>query len=447
MKKRILFLLPSMVAVISCSEMKKQPQEESSRIDQFIDKADSLFKSLENEQSFMGSFSLMQDGENVYSKVVGFEDHKVKQKSSDETHYRMGSVTKMFTSVLVLKAVEEGKLSLDQTIEEYFPKVKNASEITILQLLHHRSGIFNFTEDDDFLKTHTNEKSRVGMLELISGYDSDFAPGTKGEYSNSNYFLLARILEEVYDKQYQELIKERITDPLKLEDTYNGGPIDLDKHECYSYVYDESWKKLPETDLSIGLGSGSLVSTTDDLNYFLKALFAGKLISAKSLEQMKVIQDTYGLGLMRYEILDRIGFGHRGAIDGYRSTSIYFPKEKLAVSIVSNGAKMDMNEVLLDLLNLYFSDAAIDVSKEDLKKFEGTYVSGIDSSTYSFETDEKQLFLNINNELLEPLVYKGENRFVFEQVYAESMIFTFTDEDQPKLNVMQGDFEETCNKK
>ena len=119
-----------------------------------------------------------------------------------------------------MKAVEAGKLSLDETIESYFPTIPNADKITIKHLLGHRSGIHNFTNDKSYLDWNTEAKSEKEMVEIIAKGGSDFEPGTKTVYSNSNFVLLSYILEKVENKSYASLLNGSITQPLELTNTY-----------------------------------------------------------------------------------------------------------------------------------------------------------------------------------------------------------------------------------
>jgi D-alanyl-D-alanine carboxypeptidase len=199
--------------------------------------------------------------------------------------------------------------------------------------------------------------------------------------------------------------------------------------------------------MSIAAGTGSIVSTPQDVNRFMNALFTGELISTENLVLMKTIKDNYGMGISRYKINDRQGYGHRGRIDGFRSTSIYFPDEKLTFTLTSNASKIDINNIYSEILNLYFDDEIIEISEAEVKKFAGVYFSQKDSSDKVVFTKNKNvLILIIKNEYKEPLVYKGGNRFLFEQMYAESISFTFSS-DGKELTFEQGDYEGKFMKK
>ncbi|WP_323757261.1 serine hydrolase domain-containing protein [Roseivirga sp.] len=445
--KQLLLILSITTLLFSCSQDKNTAQLAPKDPNAYKASIDSLFNAYEKSGAFMGSIALSHKGEAIYTMAIGFDDIETKKKSDVNTKYRIGSVSKTYTSVLIFKAIEENKLTLEQTIESYFPAVENANDITVAQLLQHRSGIPNFTSDPIFFNYHTQYTSPEEMLALISALGSDFAPDSKGEYSNSNYFLLAQILEKVYKASYEMLLEEKIWTPLNLKNTYAAKAVSLTNNEAYSYDYNTEWVKLPETDMSITKGAGSIVSSPSEVNKFMEALFAGEIVSAQSLALMKTVEDEYGMGLARYKINDRQGFGHRGTLDGYKTTAIYFANEKLAITIASNATKdNNINEIFVEVLKLYLNDAPIEASEEEVKKFTGIYISPEDNDSLVFIQDKNVLVLVIKNEFKEPLVYKGNNRFVFEQLYVESRSHTFSS-DGTQLTLEQGDYKGTYIKK
>lgn len=130
--------------------------------------------------------------------------------------YRTGSVSKTITAVLILKAIEEGKINFTDKIKAFFPFIEDADQITISHLLNHHSGIHNFT-DGNFTDWHTQPKNRHDLVDSIAKGGSDFPPGTKALYSNSNYVLLSFILEDVYHQPYGEILTGKIIQPLHLK--------------------------------------------------------------------------------------------------------------------------------------------------------------------------------------------------------------------------------------
>jgi D-alanyl-D-alanine carboxypeptidase len=346
-------------------------------------KLDSLFMLLEKNNKYMGSIAISENGKTIYTKSIGFDDMAAAKKSSINTKYRVGSISKTLTASLIFKAVEEKKIDLNQTIDIYFPTVKNAKTITIGNLLNHRSGIHDFTNDDDYLSWNTQFQSRAKMIERIAAGESAFEPNTKGQYSNSNYVLLSFILEDVYKKQFGEILNLKIVKPLKLKNTYLGGKTSLENNECYSYTFDNGkWNKESETDMSIPLGAGGIVSTPTDLNLFIESLFAGKIVSIEHLNEMKTLKDKFGMGLFEFPYFEQKSYGHTGGIDGFKSVLSYFPAEKLALAITSNGINYDNNSILLCALGSYFNKPftmpdfnRITITTEALDPYLGTYGS------------------------------------------------------------------------
>ena len=171
---------------------------------------DSLFQVLEKNDKFMGSIAVSKNGELLYSNAIGYSDVETSKKATSETKYRVGSISKMFTAALILKAVEENKLALNETLDKYFPHIENSKKITISNLLNHRSGIHNFTNDSIYMGYSTVYKSQKEMVEIIAKGKSDFEPNSKADYSNSNYVLLSYILEKIYKTNYAAILNTKI---------------------------------------------------------------------------------------------------------------------------------------------------------------------------------------------------------------------------------------------
>ena len=345
-------------------------------------KLNNYFKSLDSNNKFMGSVALMKNGKIIYKNQIGYSDIERQKKQNENTKYRIGSISKTFTSVLVFKAIEEGKLDLNKTINNYFPDIKNSNSITISNLLNHRSGIHNFTADKEYLEYNTKPKDEIEMLSIIAKFDSDFEPNSKSEYSNSNYVLLSYILEKTYDKTFSEILTDEIVNPIKLNNTIFGGKINLENNESNSYSYNGKWEKQTETDMSIPLGAGGIISTPSDLLKFAEALFNYRIISKNSLSQMEKLKDNYGMGLFKMPFYDKYSFGHTGGIDGFSSVFGYFPEEKSAFALTSNGSNYDTNEISIALLNVLFnrpfkipSFKVYELKSEDLDEYLGIYSS------------------------------------------------------------------------
>ncbi len=317
-------------------------------------KLDSLLNVIEEGNGFMGSVAISKNGKIVFSRSVGYSDIATSKKSNSYTRYRIASISKTFTAVLVLKAVEERRIVLDEPIYKYFPEVKNAQKITPRHLLTHRSGIHNFTKEKEYETYSVTGKSKVEMLKMISNAVSDFEPDSTASYSNSNYVLLSYLLEMVYNQSFSDILNSKIVKPLKLSNTYVGRKIDVQKNEANSYVSDATWKLVPETDVSIFSGAGAIVSTPVDVLQFVHAVFSHKILSKASLKTMEKVEDDYGMGLGEFPFEDKLSYGHTGHLDGFSTMFGYFPKQDLSFTIISNGTTINENEIAVAMLNIIF---------------------------------------------------------------------------------------------
>lgn len=362
--------------------------------DKMFNYLDSLFV----HHKVMGSFALAENNNPTFIKVVGFADVEKNQKANVNTQYRIGSISKTFTAVLVMKAVEEKKISLDKKLSDFYPEIPNADKITIGNLLQHRTGIHNLTDEAEFLQYYTQPHTGNDLVNIIKKYKSDFAPGSKYEYSNSNFILLGLILEKIYKKPYAELIKNKIAKPLKLTLTGVGGKIDTSKNQAKSYQYSGgSYIAAPETDMSVPIGAGNIVSTPRELLTFILGLEQGKLITKENVDKMKHFIDDYGYGLVKFQFEKYTGFGHNGAIDGFRSELIYFPELKTAVSFTVNQQDVDSDEIFSRMMAVATGKdfeipnfQTISIPEDDLQKFIGNYASpGVPLKINIFIQDKK----------------------------------------------------------
>lgn len=400
-------------------------------------KLDAYFDTLGKYNKFMGSVAVAQNGHAIYNRTLGFTNIKEKQKANENTKYRIGSISKTFTAALIFKAIDEKKISLDQTIQKFFPDIKNAGKITIAHLLYHRSGIHDFTDDqEEYLKWHTQPKTEKEMLAIISKGGIDFEPDTKSDYSNSNYLLLSYILEKTFKMPYAQILDKYIAKPLALKNTFLGKKINSKNNEASSYRFEGDWKLEDETDISIPLGAGGIVSTPIDLVKFSTALFGGKVISQKSLAQMKTLNGKYGMGVLAIPFYDKAGFGHSGSIDGFSATFSYFNDGNIAYALTGNGTNFNNNSISLAVLSAVFNKEyqipdfkTVEQSTTDLNKYLGTYASTAIPIKITITKDNTILVAQATGQSTTRLTYKGNHEFKFEEA---GIILSFN----PKENQM-----------
>jgi CubicO group peptidase (beta-lactamase class C family) len=360
-------------------------------------KLDEYIYTMEANNKFMGNVLVYQHGEKVYSRAIGFSNIEAKTKTDDETMYRIGSISKTITATLILKAVEDGKVNLSDNINTFFPSIENADHITISNLLNHHSGIHNFT-GGNFDKWKTQPKNRQDLIDSIAKGGSDFQPGTKASYSNSNYVLLSFILEDIYHQSYGEVLNNEIIQPLYLKHFQFGDKTINPGNKAMPYNFEAGWTAATETDLSIPKGAGAIVASADDLAKVLEAVFHGKIISKQMLDKMEEQLEGFGFGIFKKNILGKTAYTHDGAIDGFNSYYYYFPQDETLYILISNAENYNLETVNNAILSIVFNKpfdlpkfTTYTVSSKDLQQYIGTYTS--QSSPLIIDISSKNNFL------------------------------------------------------
>lgn len=342
-------------------------------------KIDAYFDTLANNKKFMGSVAISHNEEVIYSKTVGFADIEHSIKANEDSKYRIASISKTFTTVLILKAIEENRLQLNQTLSYFFPTIENSESITIEQILYHRSGLPDILWNDGF--DWTQPKTEQEMIDIISNGGSDFKPDSESNYINTGFFLLSYILEKIYEKPYSDILEEKIIKPIGLKNTYLGENINVNNNECNPYSH-YGWIKQPVIDCTVLLGASAILSNAIDLTMFSNALFNGQLVSMASLQQMKTMKDGFGMGLFEMSFSNRTGYWIEGGLRGFRSWFAYFPDSNISIAVTANGININFDDVITTVLKGAFSEPFeipefqnYDVTDKELDKYLGVYSS------------------------------------------------------------------------
>jgi len=400
-------------------------------------KMDSLFILIDEGDRGMGSISIFSQGQEVYSKSIGYADVEKELKADHSTLYRIGSISKMFTASICMKMVEEKKLSLNSKLSKYFPDVQNAKKISIELMLKHRSGIFNITNSDDYFDWMENEISKEEMLKKIASKEPSFEPDKKAGYSNSNYILLTYILEEVGGMPFPELVQEYVCKPCGLELSKYGDPINTSKNEAQSYEYANQWKQSTETHPSVPLGAGGIVSTPTELNQFLNCLFQGKIVSSENVELMMQVENNFGIGMFTVPFYDKKAYGHTGGVDGFVSNAFYFPDDSVSIAYTSNGTRTPVNNIMLGALSIYYNKdytlpeykESVVIDAKELDQYLGVYSSPTFPLKITISREENVLYAQATSQPKFILEALGNHEFQYETA---ALKMTF----QPENNVM-----------
>lgn len=350
---------------------------------QTIDKAklDQLFDRLLEKNKGMGSITIAKDGKVLYTRSFGYGQitETGKKPLTEDTKYRIGSITKTYTAVMIFQLVEEGKLKLSDQLDKFFPQIPNAGKITIAQILSHRSGIPDLTVDDGW---RSQPRTHEEVLAAIAKGQPNFEPDSRHLYSNTGYVLLGYIVEKVGGKPYQEALKQRITSKIGLKNTYMGvGNTNADNNESLSYMYLGTWKEAAEINFSVPAGAGAIVSTPTDMTKFIQALFDLKLVSKSSLDQMKTMRDGEGMGMEPFSFAGKTLYGHTGGSNSSGAWLAYEPTEKLAMAYTTNAKIYPVSDIVAGVFDIYWNRPyqiptfnALEVSPEILDQYVGVYV-------------------------------------------------------------------------
>ena len=349
-------------------------------------KLDDYLSLMEKHNQAVVAVAISKGNQIIYENGNGYLSSLKNSRITPRTKFKIGSITKTFTATIIFQLIDEGKLNTETKLSVFFPDFTNSSKITIEQLLGHRSGIHNYTDDPDFTDYAKKAISKENLLAMMKRMPSDFEPGSKTSYSNSAYVMLGFIIEKSTGKTYTQNLKSRIFNKLKLRDTSYGDKIELDKNEAKSLIFQGgSWIDYPlEWDMSVPFSAGAIVSNPSDLNEFMYALFNGQLVSEKSITKMKEIQNGLGHGIFAVPFNDKKGFGHSGRIDNFNTGSYYFAEDDINVTVLSSGTSMLFNDLLIGVLSMTFGkpfdfpnfdQKAIELDAKTLQLYEGTFSS------------------------------------------------------------------------
>jgi len=408
MKTKTLFTTLLMLALVTAGRA------------QTLDKAklDQLFDRLLEKNKGMGSLTLVKDGNVVYSRSFGYRQINGSEKKplTAETKYRIASITKMFTAVMIFQLAEEKKLRLAGTLDKFFPQIPNAARITIGQILTHRSGIHDIEADGSFGK---QPRTREEVVARIAQGQPDFEPDAMHRYSNAGYILLGYIVEKAGGKPYQEALKERITSKIGLKDTYAGaGNTDPSKNEALSYIYIGGWKEAAELEFSVVAGAGSILSTPTDMTKFIQALFDLKLVPPDSLKQMTTMSDGEGMGMEPFSFAGKTLYGHTGGSANSGAWLAYFPDEKLALAYTTNAKIYPVRDIVKGVFDIYWNQPfqiptldAFEVSPEVLERYVGVYSIPGTPARLTVSRDGATLYFQPAGQSAVPIEATAEDKF------------------------------------
>jgi CubicO group peptidase (beta-lactamase class C family) len=332
---------------------------------------------------FSGSILIARDGEILVSKGYGMANHELNVSNTPQTKFRIGSVTKQFTSMLIMILQERGKLNVNDPISKFIPEYPNGDKITVHHLLTHNSGIPDLLEIDGFEDIKRDPSTPEKTVEFFKTEPLIFEPGAEHKYSNSNYVLLSNIIELITGKSYEDFLNENIFIPLEMNDTGMDSHSKLIKNRADGYFpAGEGIVNAPYIDMSIPTGGGGLYSTVEDMYKWDRALYTDKLVSQRSLAKIFTsYAEDYCYGWKEGEEFGHKCYWHSGGIEGFIAEIDRFTKDDACIIVLSNFINAPVREIAIDLAAILFGEQyelpiakeTVIVEPEILEAYSGIY--------------------------------------------------------------------------
>ncbi|MET7352144.1 serine hydrolase domain-containing protein [Streptomyces mirabilis] len=304
-------------------------------------------------QGAPGAMVRVDDNGTVHRLSEGVADRATGRAITTTDRFRVGSVTKSFSAVVLLQLVDEGKLNLDASVNTYLPGLLPDDRITVRQVMSHRSGLYDYTNDmfaqtvPGFESVRNKVFSYQDLVTLSLKHGVTNAPGAAYSYSNTNFVVAGMLIEKLTGHSVATEYQHRIFTPLNLTDTFYVHPDTAipGTHANGYLTPDEAGGALvdsTEQTVSWAQSAGAIISSTQDLDTFFSALMSGQLMSAAQLTQMQqwtTVNSTqgYGLGLRRRDLSCGISvYGHTGTVQGYYTYAFASKDGKRSVTALAN---------------------------------------------------------------------------------------------------------------
>ena len=377
-----------------------------------------------------------QGGQTVYSQGFGTANLEHNLAPSAQIPYAIGSITKSFTALAVLKLVAAGQISLEAAVSTYLPDYAGpAGQVAVRHLLDHTAGIPNYTsfpEHRDPLSR--NNYTRAEMVAMFENRPLEFQPGDKFSYSNSGYYLLGLIIEAVSGQDYYQYLSENIFSPLGMTHTYSGHDAEIIPLRSGGYEYDgERFVNHSFWSYLAPFAAGSLISTAEDITRYRRAVFNSNVFSGNVKRLVMTrhklndgTENVYALGaLIESDFHGHTKYAHSGDIWGYASNHAYYPAHDLTIVVFANrqiqapslpSIEQKIARVVLGIPQPEVLDLAL--SEQELQAYAGEYalhpfLFGV--ATYGIGVKDGKLMLHLGGTGSGgppiPLLAQGDQRF------------------------------------
>ncbi|KAF2514895.1 serine hydrolase domain-containing protein [Flavobacterium foetidum] len=413
-------------------------------------KIDSLLKAYGRLNKFNGTALVIEKRQKIYERSYGYSDKTQNKLISSQSVFPIGSLTKPFTALLILRLFDEHKISINEPVSNFVEDFPNGKEITVKHLLTHTSGLFESLDDPIYreqLYTTRQFSSKEKML-FFRDKPLEFTPGSKFSYSNSGYDLLGIIIEKISGMTYEKCLNKYILKPLKMTNTglvYSAVKNEKKKVKGYTYLSKTKHKEAKFWNPYLSFSSGAMYSSLEDLQKFYNGLKNFKIVSKESFDAATTpFKEGYGYGWF----IDKIGgdeiVDHGGNIEGFTSYFLMNLKNDICVILLNNITSQSLERIGNSIYKIVTNKPyvipkpkeEIIVKPEILQNYTGEYEV---SANYMAEITfaENSLFLQINKEGKLKLSAEKENLFFIKDEYI-TVEFNLNQNNIYELKIKEG---------
>src|SRR5438270_1219497 len=306
---------------VTVTAVSGQTQPLSKRIDDYL-------APFARGKNFIGAVLVARGDEVLFNRAYGQANYSLGVPNTPKTRFHIASISKPFTAAAILLLEERGRLSVEDPVSKYVPDFPSGDKISLRHLLTHTSGIVNVNNLPEYNQASRFPQTPHSLIDLFKNKPLNFEPGSKYEYSNSNYNLLAYVIEQVSGKSYSDFLWENIFVPLGLKDTGHDGDAARIIDNAASGYQPKGVAELenaPYLDWSSKTGNGSLYSTTSDLLRFIRAYSEGKVVSKATLDKVWVEKSGNNFGWFVRKKNGWLAIGTNGRSPGFTSSADYYP--------------------------------------------------------------------------------------------------------------------------
>lgn len=375
---------------------------------------------------FSGSVLVARGGKIVLRRGYGQANYELGVPNTPETRFRLGSITKQFTAMAILRLEVQGRLKVTDPVSAFFPDYPGGGRITLHHLLTHTSGIPNLTEFPDYAAAMSRPTTALETVARFKDRPLDFPPGERFSYSNSGYILLGAIIEKVTGRSYEEHLRDDILRPLGLNDTGydHATPVLPGRASGYEFAGDVK-VNAPYIDMSVPHAAGALYSTVDDLYKWDRVLATETLAPRAVLERMFTpFKDGYAYGWSIGSFAGHRNIRHGGGINGFTTDISRFPDDDACIIVLNNFSTGFIPEISDALAGILFGQEVelprakpvVDLPEEVLEAYQGRYQPDGLPVVFTISREGRRLFVQVPQQPRALLLAESEAQFYMKTV-------------------------------